>query len=369
MRNEGPTKADLDAYRSGDQQATLRIVTAATDRRRRTGETFTAARAEIARQLEIEGRVVAVGEPMPTISLTFEEFLAGASGRSKPAATRLDQEVHRRLFRDPSIGYAAHLKAIGDELRFGGAKKISRNFRGDAVLVVSSSMQALAGTGYRQIDDAEAMSKINALRGSNSRQLTRDDVYIHRMEAVNDQFVPDRFGRFNSSTIRNTAAAAERGQIAFMNSHRTGGVLSSAELPYGRTFAGAAERAASDGKSRERAVVWIYMLRGHSPNGSSAPSTDDVHAAIDGGTLFDVSVGIPRNSGRLVCDVCDGNLETCAHFPGRTSSMDEGQISKQRSRGIPNGAASFTIDGATPHEVSAVFAGAVPDAGFRAGAA
>lgn len=206
----------------------------------------------------------------------------------------------------------------------------------------------------------EALACINSHRATDTPELTADDVYIHYAEAANDNFIGDRFMFLDADTLRNMATDAESG-VAFMNSHRTGGLSSPAELPFGRTFMGRYE----DGGDSKRCVLGVYMLKGVYPNGQSGPSTDDLHRMIDAGTLFDVSVGLSQ--GRYVCDVCGVNLDTdeCAHVPGTTEGMDDEQIAAQLARGVPRGCASYSICDARLSEVSAVFDGAVPGAGFR----
>lgn len=206
----------------------------------------------------------------------------------------------------------------------------------------------------------EAMKLINA---NTKEPLKQEDVYIHYAEAANDNFLDDRYMFMHETTLRNIAKAASAG-IAFMNSHATGGLSSPAELPYGRTFAGRYEEVIqSDGSVRRRALFGFYMLRGVQPNGANGPSTDDLDAAIKGGTLFDVSVGL--YGGQAVCDVCGEDLESeCGHIPGTTHGMEDGEIEAQIARGVPEGRASYTYVGGKCHEVSAVYEGAVPGAGF-----
>lgn len=207
----------------------------------------------------------------------------------------------------------------------------------------------------------EAMAKINSSPYV-KEPLSSQDVFIHYAEAANDNFLNDRYMFMGANTLKNIAAAAEKG-IAFMNSHATGGLSSPAELPYGRTFAGRYEEVIqADGSVRRRALIGMYMLRGVSPNGALGPSTDDLHAAIQGGTLFDVSVGL--YGGEAICDVCAGDLQTCGHVPGTTHEMNGEQIDAQAERGVPAGRASYTYENGLCHEVSAVYDGAVPGAGF-----
>lgn len=202
------------------------------------------------------------------------------------------------------------------------------------------------------------------LADNGSNPLKQDDVYIHWLEAANGNFIPDRFMFLDASTLRNVAARSSDG-FAFMNSHRTGGLSSPAELPYGRTFAGRYEEAEKDGILHRRALVGMYMLRGTHPNGPLGMSTDDLHKGILGGTINDVSMGLV--GGSRLCDVCVQELgsKDCPHVPATHKDLTEDHKKAQLARGVSGGKASYTLVDAMPQEVSAVFKGAVPGAGFR----
>jgi hypothetical protein len=215
------------------------------------------------------------------------------------------------------------------------------------------------------VSDREAVSLINELRsGSGSKGLSPKQVWIHWLEAANTNFIGDRFMFLDASTLKNVAARGSDG-FAFMNSHRTGGLSSPAEMPYGYTFAGRYEEAEDGSTIHRRALVGVYMLRNAFPNGTGLPGTDDLHKAIKGGTLRDVSMGLV--GGSQLCDVCVRELgsEDCPHIPGTHKELSPEQIESQTKRGATKGVASFSLVDAMPQEVSAVFKGAVPGAGFR----
>ena len=225
--------------------------------------------------------------------------------------------------------------------------------------------------GRLPADAKEALVLINALTPEGAEPLTKDDVYIHFAEAANDNLLPDRFMHLGEQTLRNIASGAGRG-VSFMNSHRTGGFSTESELPFGKTVAGVYEEfQRPDGSVGQRAIVAFYMLRGIKPNGLAGPSTDDLHRQITGGTLTDVSVGV--YGGERICDVCGHGLYDrdeegdylCNHVPGTKRAMNEEQIKAQQQRGVPDGKASYTLDDATFSEMSGVYDGAVPGAGFR----
>jgi hypothetical protein len=223
---------------------------------------------------------------------------------------------------------------------------------------------------YGFVDDDEAIRLINTTLVS-GKSLSPDQVYIHYVEAANTRFIGDRFMFLDTSTLKNIANAGSSG-IAFMNSHRTGGLSAPSELPFGRTFAGRYEEFAdASGGMSGRALLGLYMLRGAHPNGAAGPSTDDLHRSIESGTLSDVSMGL--TGGTRLCDVCGEDLSargpdgkfTCPHAPGTHKGMGLEHVEAQTARGVKGGKASYTLVDAMPQEVSAVFKGAVPGAGFR----
>lgn len=214
--------------------------------------------------------------------------------------------------------------------------------------------------------DTEALAMINAMLPEGADALTLDDVYIHYVEAANNNFIEDRYGFLSRSTLRNVARDGAAG-CAFMNSHRTGGLSTDAEFPFGKTFAGQYQEGRdAQGQPVRRTLLGFYMQRNLSPNGAGGPSTDDLDRQIRGGTLFDVSVGL--YGGARVCDVCGGDVtdaDECPHLPGTYYAMDEEDIERQKARGVPDGKASYTMEDARLGEVSGVFDGAVRGAGFR----
>jgi hypothetical protein len=225
----------------------------------------------------------------------------------------------------------------------------------------SGSISAERITGLAT-DDAEALSRINA-SGYVKRELKADDVHVHTIEAASNRFIGDRFAFLGESTLRNIAKDAERG-FSMITRHASGGGFfgGDGENPFGRTFAGAIDTKGN----LKRVLVQFYMLRNHNPNGSAAPSTEDIDKGIVGGTLFDVSVGLTRGgTGHLVCDVCSHDLFSgCAdHFPGTVENMTGEQIERQKRRGVPMGAATFTFEDFHAKETSFVVDGAVEGAG------
>ncbi len=248
-------------------------------------------------------------------------------------------------------------------------------FRGNSAYWEAGSRQAhgVARTGVMPTTPESAVELINAsLAPVSGGELSLDDIYIHYVEAANSRFIGDRFMFLDASTLKNIANAAASG-FAFMNSHRTGGLSAPSELPFGRTFAGRYEEFGDPaGATFGRTVVGLYMLKGVHPNGNAGPSTDDLHRSIEAGTLSDVSMGLV--GGLRVCDVCGVDLAErdpdtggfrCPHAPGTHRELGPEHVEAQTARGVRGGRASYTLVDAMPQEVSAVYKGAVPGAGFR----
>lgn len=236
---------------------------------------------------------------------------------------------------------------------------------------VAEGLRLVSSRGTLPGTKAGAIERINQMLGADAEPLTLDQVWLVYLEAGNSNFIDKYQMHLADSTLRNIARRASK-SIAFMNSHRTGGMSTPAEQPYGRTFAGRWEKAVTaEGRSFSRTLVGVYMLRGELPNGDGGPSTDALYRGIKGGTLFDVSLGI--QGGDEICDICGNALEgydeqgnmLCSHVPGTHRNMTKEQIADQLASGVPKGVASFTLEDATAGEVSSVYDGAVPGAGFR----
>ena len=230
--------------------------------------------------------------------------------------------------------------------------------------------EELLAHGRLPLKRSEVLASINAAQPAGAERLTEDDVFVHYAEAANGNFISDRSMFLDLTTLKNISTDGVRG-VAFMNSHRTGGLSHDSELPFGRTFGGRFEQ---DGP---RTILGIYMLARNAdgepyrPNGANGPSTADLSAGINAGTVFDVSVGL--YGGDRVCDVCGMDLlgydengnNLCPHMPGTTYGMTPQEQNAQKKRGVPKGNCSYTLVNARLGEISAVFDGAVPGAGFR----
>jgi hypothetical protein len=267
---------------------------------------------------------------------------------------QFDKEACRRRNR---------IAALRDNVNAAPIKLYGSTFAPDSEETTSTLIYA---RGTLPKTEHAALARINALRPPDAKPLEAEDVWIHYAQAANDNFVADRHMFLGSKTLKNIAADAATG-VAFMNSHRTGSLSHPSELPFGKTFAGRYEQHKSEdgGKPREHSWLGMYMLRGVHPNGAAAPSTDDLHLMIDAGTVPDVSVGL--FGGENFCDVCGNELEgpDCTHAPGTHRNMNDENKEAQKARGVCAATATFTYDDAHMTEVSAVYDGAVPGAGFR----
>lgn len=236
---------------------------------------------------------------------------------------------------------------------------------------------AIDASPFRFLRDRESFGRLPGFATKQARgeaALTEQfgtEVYIHYLEAASDRFVPDRFMFLHTSTLQNIAADAEAG-IAFMNSHHTGGLSHPAELPFGKSFLGHYDTTPDEtGRPLQRALMGVYLLPGLFPSGNAGPSTDDLNALIASRTVSDVSVGLW--GGAAVCDVCGADLDAfdeesgvwlCPHLPGTTHRMSEGEVKSQTGKGVTGGAASYSLFDSRCGEVSAVYDGAIPGAGF-----
>lgn len=229
-----------------------------------------------------------------------------------------------------------------------------------------------------------ALERINANLPQGAPALTSDDVFLHVLEAGNNNLVADRWCFLHQSTLKNVAR--EAGEFrSLMNSHATGSMCAPAQLPYGVTYAGRYEE---DGGA-ERAFVAAYMLARFynaatgeydlvRPNGAQGPSTAELNAMILAGVQRDVSLGLhPGEDGETLCDICNLDLwgtkgdwgeplsGGCPHYAGTDAAMTPEQIKAQKARGVTTGYATYSLVNFHMGEVSSVYDGAVPGAGYR----
>ena len=158
--------------------------------------------------------------------------------------------------------------------------------------------------------------------------------------------------KMHESTLKNFAADSEKG-VSFMNSHRTGGVISSAELPLGRSISG---EFIDDGAGVYRVEAEFYTVPNLKLNDVN---TDDFILGVRTGIIRSVSVGF--SGGEYICSIDGMNMfgwsTRCPHYPGVDYDImdEEGNVTGSQR-------AFAWIKDAHLVEVSAVYAGATPDA-------
>lgn len=259
-----------------------------------------------------------------------------------------------------------------------GVNAAPLRFRGAAQAAGADGFTVVKGSGALPTEPKAALKAINDGLPKGAPKLTLDDVYIHYLEAANSNYIGDRSMYLAQSTLQNIGKGGKEG-VSFLNSHRSGGLSTPAELPFGQTFAGRYEEGFdAAGNPAQRAWLAVYLRRGIKPNGNSGPSTDDLHAMVLSGALKDVSVGL--GGGDVLCDVCGHSIDyysedarddegrlLCHHVPGTTRNMTDDEIAAAKARDARNskGLASYSLFDASLYEISAVYDGAVPGAGVK----
>lgn len=206
---------------------------------------------------------------------------------------------------------------------------------------------------------ARLMSLINTRFARND--LGPEEVYL--FPSILSTQAVDAYGtRMAPSTLVRFAQDVANG-IPLMNSHRTGGFLSDAELPLGRKFDAAVEgdpikvgEAAFDDQRGASVMTWNYMLRGVQM--STIPN-DDIIRAIDAGTIADESVGFTMNpDGVWTCGICGRNYYSmdCEHIVF---------MEYEKTEDFAGGRCFVWVEDANAVEGSLVYAGATPGAMIR----
>lgn len=210
----------------------------------------------------------------------------------------------------------------------------------------------LASASFERMTDEEQASALESATKVINRhaRVPQRAENLHIFPAVmSTDAVDSHFSRMHESSLKNYATDAGKG-VPFMNSHRTS-AYGGAELPLGHTYEGTFDAPETGGAKKARAG--IYMLRGHSPNGSAGVSTDDMMRSIDAGTTRDGSVGF--YGGKSICDICGNDVRDyrkCPHVPGTARETDNGKV------------ATYTVQNAHLREFSGVYAGSTPGAMF-----
>lgn len=211
------------------------------------------------------------------------------------------------------------------------------------------------------------MQLINAL--SRTGNLRPESLYAFGCVPSN-QNVDSYFTYMDVSSLHNYAVEADLGS-PFMNSHRTGGWSSDAELPLGRSYKGMVE---DDPKRAGQKIFssYVYMVRNNRAS-NGAVNTDDIIAGIDAGVNSDISIQfrlLPGTAEKnfedrswLRCSICGNDFlrsdpwgddpDDCPHWPGEVYKSDGG---KKRDL------CTLAVMNAHLQEFSAVWSGSTPDA-------
>lgn len=206
-------------------------------------------------------------------------------------------------------------------------------------------------------DDAEMMRALEIINTRFARvSLSPDDIYIFRAEMSN-QHLDAHWTRMAAETLENYLDDARRG-VPLMNSHKTGGLLISPELPMGRSYWADLEGEPLEGlyppigEAGQRLTVDHYILRGYKGGEISA---DNAIRGIDGGVIKSGSIGFM--TGWYQCAICGHDYrdrENCQHHVSlRYEQEDQERV-----------CFAWVRDGHL-WEDSLVWAGATPDAFIR----
>lgn len=171
---------------------------------------------------------------------------------------------------------------------------------------------------------------------------------------VSTAAIDSYFTRMHESSLRTFEQNAKDG-VAWMNSHRTGGFLQTAELPMGHSYDGRYVGASGAGAARvdER----FYSFRGLAPNGDGSLTVDQLVENMRSGLATDVSIGF--YGGTFICSIDGKNWfrdMSCAHWPGET-------YAKLDAKGNETGTTELAylwVHDAVQAEASSVFDGATP---------
>lgn len=123
-----------------------------------------------------------------------------------------------------------------------------------------------------------------------------------------------------------------------------------------RRGAGEAQLAVSPPDQYERTVSVAHIIPGLRFNSNTYASTDDFIAAIQGGTVEEISIGFAP--GRMTCDICGGNYfswSSCPHLAGFSYEIERNEQQQNLLCTVGIGDSHLT-------EYSAVYAGATPNA-------
>jgi len=207
----------------------------------------------------------------------------------------------------------------------------------------------------------DQLSQINKLA---KRKLAKEEVFVFPSKLAGDMIIPGRNVQLTKSLLDVFASDAIKG-VSLLLDHSWSadgffglGGRPKAAIPYGRTFSSRFEASSEEGETISL-VSDTYMVKGVEIDGIK---TNDLAASIEGGTLFDTSIGFSYS--KATCSVCGEDYYSCEHMPGRTYEIEDADgITRNKLCYIKAEAPGYLM------ENSLVFDGAYPNAGVlsRAG--
>jgi hypothetical protein len=170
---------------------------------------------------------------------------------------------------------------------------------------------------------AEQLAKINKLA---RRKLSESEIFVFPSKLAGDMIIPDRYVQLTKELLDVFAANANKG-VSFLLDHswKNGGFLGvggrpKPAIPYGRTFESQFGPPTEEGETLSLNGS-TYMLRGVDID---SINTDGLIRSIEGGTLFDTSIGFGFNVG--ICSICGNDIfhsDDCPHYPGETYKIKD----------------------------------------------
>jgi hypothetical protein len=225
-------------------------------------------------------------------------------------------------------------------------------FPGEALLI-----RAPAGDDDSGNASAEHRALVEVLRRAAPDADAEQAVFWRA--TVSNNTLDSYFTRMTRGSLKNYAADADwqnRGGVPFMNSHRTGGFLGTAELPLGRSLAG--KFYDGRGGSAVRTVADFYTVRGLQ---LGEVGSDQFIRGLESGILRDVSISF--RPGAYICSIDGEDMlrsDKCLHWPGRKYKVEvKGENGKTRTEEV---LCTADVEDGHMTETSAVYRGATPGA-------
>lgn len=198
----------------------------------------------------------------------------------------------------------------------------------------------------------EQLNKINTFT---KRKLTKDEVFVTSAKFIGNGLLEERGIKLDESLLHVFLKDAKSG-ISFMLDHPWAGFFAKPKpaYSYGRTFDAVLVESENSIATDETKAIYgdIYIVRGKEKDGIS---TDEIIKDIEDGTLFDVSIGFSFKTAE--CSICGGSIYECKHYPGLEYKVED----KMKTCYVIAKPPGYLM------EISGVFDGAYPTAGFSQG--